>query len=369
VDHLATVDARHRRRAVDQRRQHAEPTRDLVEPQHDTRREIAHHRRQAAAADVDDRPARQVGQHHRHQLAERRRRKQPPHRQAGQPGAAKLGLTQAIERRAPLFLAQRHARAHHGAHARIGGDGQPHLGGATGADGVGQHRLRQQLLVGHRDRMAVQGHLGRAREDPDQPVELAGREHTARTAAGHQQPIRLQVALLDLHARGAGRVGDQRRERAVERRLDSGAVAAGAHQHACQPQPVGRARKAIAEAGVGRDRGERWARRRSGLGPRGGRWRRTRCVTPRRHTFRGAPRVGAGRRRAGHRRDIADIAVALLFLGRRRQRNRRRRHVLAGADPRRTVALPFVLGRVEHHRGRHHPAGRTDAQYQLFGRS
>ena len=105
-------------------------------------------------------------------------------------------------------------------------------------------RLRQQLFVGQRDRPPVEGDLKGAGEDAHQPVELAGRQHAARAATDGEQPVDLQVALLDLHARRARRVGDQRGQRAVERRLG----AAGGDQHAREPQSVDRAREPIADA-------------------------------------------------------------------------------------------------------------------------
>ena len=57
VDQLARVDARDRRRAVDQRRQHAEAGGGLIELEDDARGEVAHDRGQSVAAHVDARRA------------------------------------------------------------------------------------------------------------------------------------------------------------------------------------------------------------------------------------------------------------------------------------------------------------------------
>ena len=69
VDQPARVDARDGGAPYTSVGQHAEPAVDLVEIEHDARREVARDRRQPAAADVDRGAPREVGQHDGQQLA------------------------------------------------------------------------------------------------------------------------------------------------------------------------------------------------------------------------------------------------------------------------------------------------------------
>ena len=311
VDQLARVDARDRRRAVDQRRQHAEAGGGLIELENDARGEVAHDRGQSVAADIDSGAPRQIGQHHGHQLPHLGGRERAPLWQVLQPDAAELGLAEAVQRSAPVVLAQHHASRHRAPHARVGRDGESHLGGSPRAGGVGQRGDGQDLLLGDRDRHAVELDPPGARQDPHQPVELGRQQHGAvrRRAARLQQRVRAQIHVLDLQPRGLGRVGEAARQRAAERcftpvRLD---------QHAREPQSSLAAREAVAD--------------------------------PRDHAL--------GRRGA--------------FFLRRRQGDRRRRDVLAWAHPRGAVTLRFVFGGVEDHRRRHDPSRGSHPQHDLFG--
>ena len=93
-------------------------------------------------------PAREIGQHDGQQLAQLGRAERAAHREVLQAIAGQLDLAEAVQRQVPVVLAERDARRHHGAHARVGGDGEPDLGGAVAAAGIDQRRLRQKLLLG-----------------------------------------------------------------------------------------------------------------------------------------------------------------------------------------------------------------------------
>ena len=147
--------------------------------------------------------------------------------------------------RAPVVLAQHHARRRPRPHARVGGDGEAHLGRPRRAGGVRQRGDGQDLLLGDRDRHAVELDSPGARQDPHQPVELGRQQHAAvrRSAAGLEQRVRAQIHVLDLQPRRLGRVGEPACQRAAQRRL----APVRLDQHARQPQSSFAAREPVAD--------------------------------------------------------------------------------------------------------------------------
>ena len=126
----------------------------------------------------------------------------------------------------------------------------------------------------------------------------------------------MQVVLLDLQVAGLVWTGEQGGQSALQGRL----AAVGANHEAPQLQPAGNLRKAVHDT-------------RPGL-----------------FSFGQGLGVSVARARG--------LALA--------QRNGRRGQMFARAHPTRTVAIPLVFARIQHHGGRHGPARTADAQNNLF---
>ena len=267
VHQLAAVDAGTGRRSVDQRRQDAQAAAcggiELIELEHDARFEIAHHRRQLPTAVVERGPTREIGQDDGDQLAQLRRAERAAHREVLQAIAGQLDLAEGAQHQVPVVFAERHTRRHHGADARVGGDGEPDLGSAVATAGIDQGRLRQNLFGGDPGRDTVDADAWRAGQELHQPVELAGREHAPAAAAGRQQCVDLEVGLFELQRRRVRRVGQSRAQSAVERRL--GSVARD--EHPVEPQSLFSADESIADTRAQRGDRNRPASRRTRLSP------------------------------------------------------------------------------------------------------
>ena len=312
VDQLARVDARDRRRAVDQRRQHAEAGGGLIELEDDARGEVAHDRGQAVAAHVERRRA----------APDRAARRSParPSRRPRTSAAAGRFCSQTppssvsprrCSDRAPVVLAQHHARGHRGPHARVGRDGEAHLGrpaGPAASVSVATGRISSSEIATGTPSSWIRPAPARIRISPSSLVGGSTPRFAAPPPAS-SSVVRAQIHLLDLQPRRLGRVGEPARQRAAERRF----APVRLDQHAREPQPAFAAREPVADP---RDRA---------LGRRGA------------------------------------------FFLRRRQGDRRRRDVLARAHPRRAVTLRLVFGRVEDHGRRHDPPRGPHAQHDLLG--
>jgi hypothetical protein len=336
VDHATIVDAHAGRGAVDQRRQHRQPIAQMIEIQHDARLEIAHHPRQATAADLHRHAPAEVGQHLRRQLGDLRGPVAAHERQVLQPAAGQLVLAQPGQR--PL-AGQRHARAQHLQHARVAVDAHLDLLGRrrllrglarrlvrllAGGD-VLDHRLGEHLLLGDGHWHPVQPDVARVDQQLQQGIQLGRLQHPAAPAS--QQQVGSQIMLLGLDLAGQRRLPQQRRQRPGQRLL-----LAAVGDEPFQPQPLAGTDEAIHHPPPA------WAA--------GGRRRRD-----------------AGRAR----RHLGGLGRSGGVSARARQGDGAGGDMLAGADPAATIAVPLPLAGIQDDRGRHWTAGRADAQHDLVG--
>ncbi len=295
----AVVDACAGGIAVDQRRQHGQGRANLAEIQHHAGEDAARDTRQSARAHVHHHAATQVGQDARRHLAKLGSPIEMNDGQFLQKTAAQIQLAVAGD----LVGHHHHPHAGHGGDTRVAAknDRDPVLM-------IGDHRVRQHLFLGHGHLPPVEKNQPAAQQDTNERVQFGGRQGGAR--GGFEQPIRLQVTLLDLQTAGVGRPRQQRRQGSLERRL----AAVGAHDESAQGQPA-------------LDLGEVVGHTRPQLG------------------------------RALHR--LGSACATVLGLA---ERNGRGRQVLARPQTARAIAIPFVLAGIKHHLCRHRPALGAHAQ-------